>query len=226
VLQSTSETVAMLEHPLHWRPSGNLIASTQQLPNNRHDVVFFERNGLRHGEFSLPSTATTPIQVVDVAFNAASNILMVVLAPATVQLWTTANYHWYLKQQVDFDAPVSAFHWDAEVATRLYVATDNDLHTFNLAMHVLANTAISEANPATVSVIDGATLLVTPFALRNVPPPMSAYSIRTEAPVRHVAYGPTGLVAALLSNGSLALIEVQNTCSILYFNSYLFQLGL
>lgn len=35
------------------RPSGSLIASTQRRPN-KHDVVFFERNGLRHGEFSLP----------------------------------------------------------------------------------------------------------------------------------------------------------------------------
>ena len=26
------------------------------MPNNRHDVVFFERNGLRHGEFTLNSS--------------------------------------------------------------------------------------------------------------------------------------------------------------------------
>ena len=42
-----------LEQSLAWRPAGNLIASTQRLPH-RHDVVFFERNGLRHGEFTLP----------------------------------------------------------------------------------------------------------------------------------------------------------------------------
>ena len=36
-----------------FRPSGSLIASTQRKPH-RHDVVFFERNGLKHGEFSLP----------------------------------------------------------------------------------------------------------------------------------------------------------------------------
>lgn len=34
------------------RPSGNLMASTQRKPN-RHDVIFFERNGLQHGEFTL-----------------------------------------------------------------------------------------------------------------------------------------------------------------------------
>jgi len=60
-LQSTSEPVPGLEHPLSWRPSGNLIASTQRFgfegggagKEGRHDVVFFERNGLRHGEFNL-----------------------------------------------------------------------------------------------------------------------------------------------------------------------------
>jgi elongator complex protein 1 len=60
-LQSTSEPVAGLEHPLAWRPSGNLIASTQRFGfvggaagrEGRHDVVFLERNGLRHGEFGL-----------------------------------------------------------------------------------------------------------------------------------------------------------------------------
>lgn len=38
---------------LFLRPSGNLIASTQEKPN-RHDVVFLEKNGLLHGEFTLP----------------------------------------------------------------------------------------------------------------------------------------------------------------------------
>lgn len=36
-----------------FRPSGSLIASTQRKPH-RHEVIFFERNGLRHGEFILP----------------------------------------------------------------------------------------------------------------------------------------------------------------------------
>ena len=35
------------------RPSGSLIASSQRKPH-RHEIIFFERNGLRHGEFILP----------------------------------------------------------------------------------------------------------------------------------------------------------------------------
>ena len=36
-----------------FRPSGSLIASSQRKPH-RHEIIFFERNGLRHGEFILP----------------------------------------------------------------------------------------------------------------------------------------------------------------------------
>ena len=61
VLQSTSEDVPGLEHSLAWRPSGNLLAGTQRFgydgggagKEGRHDVVFFERNGLRHLEFGI-----------------------------------------------------------------------------------------------------------------------------------------------------------------------------
>jgi elongator complex protein 1 len=60
-LQTTSEPVAGLEHTLAWRPSGNLIAGTQRFgfegggagKESRHDLVFFEKNGLRHGQFGL-----------------------------------------------------------------------------------------------------------------------------------------------------------------------------
>jgi elongator complex protein 1 len=60
-LQSTSEPVPGLEHPLAWRPSGNLIAATQRFAfdgggagvEGRHDIVFFEKNGLQHGQFEL-----------------------------------------------------------------------------------------------------------------------------------------------------------------------------
>ena len=60
-LQSTSEPLAGLEHPMAWRPSGNLIAATQRFAfegggvgiEGRHDIVFFERNGLQHGHFEL-----------------------------------------------------------------------------------------------------------------------------------------------------------------------------
>ena len=53
--------MAGLEHSVAWRPRGDLIGGTQRFGegglgqgrDGRHDVVFFEKNGLRHGEFGL-----------------------------------------------------------------------------------------------------------------------------------------------------------------------------
>lgn len=58
---STSEITPGLEGVLAWRPSGGLIASAQRFGYEgggigrpgRHDVVFFERCGLRRGEFGI-----------------------------------------------------------------------------------------------------------------------------------------------------------------------------
>ena len=82
-LQSTSEPVAGLEHPLSWRPSGNLIASSQRFGfegggagrPDRHDIVFFERNGLRHGEFRLRESGRYKVR--ELLWNSDSDILAV-----------------------------------------------------------------------------------------------------------------------------------------------------
>lgn len=99
-LQCTAADTSGLEPSLAWRPSGNLIATTQRLPH-RHDVVFFERNGLRHGEFTLPFQQGE-MAVQHLAWNCTSTVLAVWAEelPLTersqqhLQLWTTGNYHW------------------------------------------------------------------------------------------------------------------------------------
>ena len=57
------------------RPSGNLIASSQRRPN-RHDIVFFERNGLRHGEFTLP-VGVSDVTVRELYWNIDSTVLCI-----------------------------------------------------------------------------------------------------------------------------------------------------
>ena len=67
-------------------------------------IIFFERNGLRHGEFLLPNTAD--LMVEEVCWNNDSTVLAVWLKSLSetakivhkLQLWTTRNYTWYLKQ--------------------------------------------------------------------------------------------------------------------------------
>jgi elongator complex protein 1 len=97
VLQATAEAIPGLEHPLSWRPSGNLIVGAQRFGTfpgggkgreGRHDVVFFEKNGLRHGEFGLrhgtPGVGPTEAKdrkwgykVKELCWSADSNVLLV-----------------------------------------------------------------------------------------------------------------------------------------------------
>lgn len=102
-LDSVSEPVDGLEAALSWRPSGNLIAGVRRSGANI-EVVFFERNGLRHGQFDLPTTEEelpTLGPPLTLAWNSDSSVLAVSYHDK-VQLWTMSNYHYYLKQELVF----------------------------------------------------------------------------------------------------------------------------
>lgn len=100
-LDSASEPVDGLVGALSWRPAGNLLAGVQRLKDHI-DVVFFERNGLRHGQFSLRLTEDDIIgSAADLSleWNVDSSILAVCFKDR-IQLWSMGNYHYYLKQEI------------------------------------------------------------------------------------------------------------------------------
>lgn len=125
ILDSVSEPVDGLEGALSWRPLGNLLAGVQRL-DNKVNVVFFERNGLRHGQFGLRLSAEQlrqDVQYVKLSWNSDSTILAVILADC-VQLWTMGNYHWYLKQEIKMNSLIanSPLVWHAENSLNFVVA--------------------------------------------------------------------------------------------------------
>lgn len=128
VLDSVSEPVDGLEGALSWRPAGNLIAGVQRL-KDRVDIVFFERNGLRHGQFSLrltPEQMAQEGQDIQLSWNSDSTVLAVTMFKCT-QLWTMGNYHWYMKQEITAKesqlAANSSVVWHSEKALRFISAT-------------------------------------------------------------------------------------------------------
>ena len=101
VLDSVTEPVDFLEGALSW--SRNLMTGIQREKDAAH-VVFFERNGLRHGEFPLRSPCMDSASWTD-QISVNWNINCTVLAVSfrdRVQLWTVGNYHYYLKQEIRF----------------------------------------------------------------------------------------------------------------------------
>ncbi|KAK2463075.1 hypothetical protein APHAL10511_004730 [Amanita phalloides] len=206
VLQSTSEVLGGLEHTLSWRPSGNLIAGTQRFgfegggagKRERHDVVFFERNGLRHGEFGLrvkdldlkPVNSALPkrrwgYRVRELLWNAESNILAIWVEKEEgdlVQFWTTGNYHWYLKQEVsaEFDDGENRFtsvNWHPENPYLIILTTKSSIITRTYRWDIFALHTLPPADSGSVAVFDGSSILLTPFRTQSVPPPMSSYQL-------------------------------------------------
>ncbi|KAJ3362869.1 hypothetical protein GGF32_005270 [Allomyces javanicus] len=196
-LQSTSELVDQLEHVLAWRPVGNLIASSQRLPN-KHQIVFFEPNGLRHGEFALrptcPAAKEGHLTLRELAWNMDSTVLLVWAEHSgvphphhTLQLWTMNNYHWYLKQCIELPV-VTAASWDAASPLTLHVTTNDAYLHYEWAWEVLRSPVAHVEHAASVAVIDGSAVLHTPFKIMNVPPPYSASRLTVDWPVKSVAF--------------------------------------
>ncbi|KAI1239808.1 hypothetical protein IHE44_0011242 [Lamprotornis superbus] len=221
VLQSTSEPISGLEQALSWKPSGNLIASTQEKPN-RHDVVFLEKNGLLHGEFTLPFQKGQ-VKVNEMLWNADSTVLAIWLEdlkvensnPNTyVQLWTTGNYHWYLKQSLHFGSleenQLVSLLWDRENLYRLHILCQG-WHYLFYDWHWTTDHGLGENSQhiANVAVIDGDKVLVTAFQHAVVPPPMCTYELQLQQAVNQVAFHTDPK-----HSGDIAVLDADNRISL------------
>uniref|UniRef100_A0A3P9L654 Elongator complex protein 1 n=1 Tax=Oryzias latipes TaxID=8090 RepID=A0A3P9L654_ORYLA len=223
VLQATSELINGLEQALCWKPSGSLLTSSQRQPN-KHSVVFLEKNGLLHGDFTLPF-AKDRAKVKELLWNGDSTVLGVWLEDVTakgggggsssyIQLWTVGNYHWYLKQSLDFGrdpqkAPASVC-WDPERPLRLHVVTRSwTCITYDWSWTTDRSAGSDATDNANVAVIDGDKILVTTFRQTVVPPPMSSFQLQSTSNINQVAFlcrpGGFNQLAALTSDGQVCL---------------------
>ncbi|KAM9206961.1 elongator complex protein 1 [Dugong dugon] len=221
-LQSTSEPVAGLGPALAWKPSGSLIASTQGKPNQQ-DVVFFEKNGLLHGHFTLPFLKDE-VKVNGLLWNADSSVLAVWLEDLQteenstlktyVQLWTVGNYHWYLKQNLHFSScgkskPVSLM-WDPVTPYQLHVLCQG-WHYLCYDWHWTTDRSSGDnaSDLANVAVIDGYRVLVTVFRQTVVPPPLCTYQLLLAQPVNQVVFSTHPQ-----KSNDLAVLDASNQISV------------
>ena len=223
-LSATSDpSVRGISQALAFRPIGNLIASTQRFGPSpfgenwaqgragRHDVVFFERNGLRHGEFSLREEGAVQPEgdrigwaeaqalnswsrdhyIRELCWNSDGTALAVWLSryasgekqdhTDAVQIWTTGNYHWYLKQEMTFDSRkesvVQQLRWHPERPHELLIATSQAVFKKIFCHETSASGGRPPFDAACVAVADGSATLLTPFRMQNVPPPMCSLTL-------------------------------------------------
>lgn len=194
VLDLVNEAVDGLEHNLAWKPQGALIALTQRHTDDDGDdvlnVVFYERNGLRHGEFNSRLNPESAV-IVDMQWSCDLGVLLIQL-DNQVQLWTTKNYHWYLKQVYNFSSPVKFHRWHPEKPLLLMVATEVSLEMFDLATTVHTGATTMGADQGMTLVTDGDEIKITPLAVANVPPPVSFREVYVPEPIIDVCTNRSG----------------------------------
>ncbi|PHH55752.1 Elongator complex protein 1 [Ceratocystis fimbriata CBS 114723] len=204
MLDGVSEPVDGLESALSWRPSGNLIAGVQRTGQDIK-VVFFERNGLRHGDFMLRDCTA---QNVRLHWNCDSTVLAV-HADGELQLWTMGNYHWYLKQVFSSKRPIRQISWHSEKPLMLSMASSSAVYAIEYAFTIARGSLTPPKDLGAVAVIDGTSLLVTPFASANVPPPMALLTLPAKSPISHVAFSSNNSVLAVINSSAIEFYAIK-----------------
>ncbi|KAF2025124.1 IkappaB kinase complex, IKAP component [Setomelanomma holmii] len=207
-LDSVSEPVNGVEGALSWRPSGNLIAGIRR-SDEKLEVVFFERNGLRHGQFDLRLTSEELQSLTaspTLLWNSDSSVLAVMF-PDRSQLWTMSNYHYYLKQELVF--PEAAKQtvrcvWHAEKPLTVALSTSTALQILEYSSVVTAGSTLPPHDFGLIVSIDGLSLKITPLRLANVPPPMALHTLSLERKAIDVAVSKSGSRLVVLSERDLA----------------------
>ncbi|CUS09589.1 unnamed protein product [Tuber aestivum] len=212
-LDSVSEPVDGLEGPLSWRPAGNLMAGIQRFPE-RLDVAFFERNGLRHGEFTLriPTDKVSDEKILELLWSSDSSVLAVCFE-GRAQLWSMGNYHWYLKQELVYP---EGYHvaqrnlcvkWHSEKPLRLAFGLGESIISYEFSWSVFAGTSRSPDDYGVLASVDGTTLKLTPLRVANIPPPMALKEVELKSTPVDVAISPSGRLIAVLRDKALDLIR-------------------
>ena len=192
ILQHTSETTSGLEKMIAWKPSGTLIASSQFMANNTREIVFFEKNGLKHGQFKLPYKVDE-FRIDKIIWSYDSSILLVcgfrTIKSADndhqiqeILFFTQNNYHWYLKQKIQFKENhefIRKILWDGIEYLKIHmISVDYHYHCYQ---YELIRQTTENGN---VLLIDGNQLNVSDMNSTVIPPPLYTYSIKfTDAKV-------------------------------------------
>ncbi|XP_039439416.1 elongator complex protein 1 [Culex pipiens pallens] len=193
-LQFTSEKCCGLEVALGWRPSGMWIATPQVL-QDKYVVALFEKNGLKHREIELPFNRAEEA-VEGLHWSNDSEVLIVrtfktSTAKSCLYFYTIGNYHWYVKQYLEFDKRILGVQWDAKYSEgrTLHVLLENgqyEVSRWDFAVD--HSTGQARSDESLVAVIDGPQVLLTNFRGVVVPPPMCGFTLKSDRQINGVGF--------------------------------------
>ncbi|XP_058824960.1 elongator complex protein 1 [Topomyia yanbarensis] len=184
-LQFTSEKCFGLGSPLAWKPSGLWIAVPQVL-KDKYVIALFEKNGLKHREIELPFKSDDEV-VVGLHWSHDSEVLIIHTIKSASKVnclyfLIICNYHWYIKQYLEFDKQIVSVLWDLKYSEgrTLHVLLENGDHEASRwDFSVDHSRGVDKTDESLVAVIDGDNLLLTNFRSVVVPPPMCGFTVKT-----------------------------------------------
>ncbi|CAF1949608.1 unnamed protein product [Rotaria magnacalcarata] len=210
-LQATNESPlnGFIESAIAWKISGEFIGAAMRFNNGQKlTISFLEKNGLKHGELVLETGENIKQYVEHIAWNKDSTILALVLHKENdsyLQLWSSSNYHWYLKQNIPFPSVnIQSLLWDIDIANKLHFIT-NDGQYHSVTWSWISQVSYTNTR-SLVFLIDGCHLFVSDFTHSSIPPPMSSYEIVCPLPILAVAFDDDhDQLILILSDRSLAV---------------------
>ncbi|KAL9125581.1 MAG: hypothetical protein Q9217_005231 [Psora testacea] len=218
VLDSVSEPVDYLLGAVSWRPAGNIIVGIQYL-DDVVKVVFFERNGLRHGQFNLRLATDDRAgwaSDITLKWNVDSSVLAVCFKDR-VQLWTMSNYHYYLKQEIicipeGLSMSPLEICWHPEKPLHFASRTAEGIQRLAYALTITSSPTSPPNDYGVIAVIDGRILKLTPMRVANVPPPMALHELEvdhnvTDVAITHRESGDGALLLAVLYQEAVSVFS-------------------
>uniref|UniRef100_A0A6G1SMY3 Elongator complex protein 1 n=1 Tax=Aceria tosichella TaxID=561515 RepID=A0A6G1SMY3_9ACAR len=218
-LQYMSEQLVTMERGLlSWIPNGQYVCCAQRRDDRINEIAMFEKNGMVHQRVTLP-TFMPHLYIKDLSWSPDSKILALIVvqfgltsdSQATskqmIMLYTMQNFHYYMKYSsyLICDVDQYSLRWNPIHHNILYVSSTNGKcveYNCNFTVDLCKN-------DSTVVVVDSNKLLVTPFKICNIPPPMSAVKIELKALVTRL----------ILNSRSLHKSFVLTSDNRLYFNA-------
>ncbi len=208
VLDSASEPVDGMESALSWKPSGQLLAGVKRY-EEKLEIILFERNGLRHGQFDLrlsKEDMESWASSISLAWSTDSSVLAVCFKDR-VQFWTMGNYHYYLKQEVPLHVSAGPIPlgWHPETALRATFSDTKHLFDLTFLSSVSRGSTVPPRDNGVVAVIDGKALKLTPFKQAGVPPPKALCEVAFDHNLVDCATSPDGRQIAVLTTSTVEL---------------------
>lgn len=200
--------------PFDWQPNGALSVGCEKY-EDKTKLLFWEKNGLLHGEFILPQLNNNNFDILNLLWNKSSEILLLytqIKSNYYLLFLVRSNYKWYIKRIVSIrDQKILNFNFSTNRLLIFY--SDLVIEGFDLDLGYEIST---EQSLALYCNEDFDTIDITIFSKNIIPPPMANLTIKNKG-IRNSIFWTENKVICICEN-HIELYQILNDNKILSKN--------